>query len=114
VSTVSATEWIYRKQYAARIYIGGTAYQAEEFTMKLSHNQLQDIVTQIFRRNEGNGKNKLVVSLEQMVENGVLSESAYNHGDANVEVRFCLSFGSIICTFRIVGSSMIWEYCCNV
>lgn len=85
VSTVSATESLYKKQHATEITVGDNVYQADEFIIELSHNHLQDIVGQFYKMNQRKGNEKLAVCMEQMEEKGVVSESAYNKGDTKVQ-----------------------------
>lgn len=85
VSTVSATESLYKKQRATEITVGDNVYQADEFIIELSHNHLQDIVGQFYKMNRRKGNEKLAVCMEQMEEKGVVSESAYNKGDTKVQ-----------------------------
>lgn len=77
-STISCTESLYKRFHAAISIVGGEIYQADEFTLKLSHEHLQDLVSSFRETNSRKGCNTLDYSLERMETQGVVTEEIYD------------------------------------
>ncbi|XP_047081060.1 thiol protease SEN102-like [Lolium rigidum] len=83
VSTVSCTESQYKREYA--VFARSGSNEAEEFTLKLSPDHLEDLVTAFRKTNSRKGCNTLDYCLERMQAQGIVTEEAYDGAKENFD-----------------------------